>query len=311
MENKFSGKKIIFMGTPYVSANYLNILIKNNYNIISSFTQPPRKKNRGMQLECSPVEILAKKNKITVNSPRKLDINSFEKIKLLKPDLIIVMAYGLLIPKEILNLPNYGCINVHVSLLPRWRGAAPIEHTLVNGDKKTGISIIKLTEKLDAGPIILQEEVQVEETTNKENLTNHLLKIGTKNLIYILPKLFSNNINFKKQNEKEATYANKINSEMRKINFNLSSEKIYNKIRAFSPNPGTWFFYNNERIKILSAKKSNKKGIPGTILNNNFEISCNDGSILPIYMQKEGKKSLFIDDFLRGFNFKVGDKLNE
>ena len=305
-----SDKNIIFMGTPLIAANYLNSLINNKYKVVSVFTQPPRKRNRGMKVQSSPVHELANHNNIKVNFPTRLDEEAFDLIKSYKPDLIIVMAYGLLIPTKILNFPQYGCINIHVSLLPRWRGASPIEHTLLNGDTETGITIIKLIEKLDAGPIIVQKKIPVVENINKDDLSNKLTEIGSDLLIDILPKLFADKIVMQDQNNKEATYAQKINSQMRKINFNLSTREVLNQIRAYATNPGAWFFYNNERIKIISASIQSNKGNPSTILNKQFELGCLDGSILPNYLQREGKKIMYIEDFLRGFSFTVGDSLN-
>ena len=305
-----SDKKIIFMGTPLIAANYLNSLINNKYKVVSVFTQPPRKRNRGMKVQSSPVHELANHNNIKVNFPTRLDEKAFDLIKSYKPDLIIVMAYGLLIPTKILNFPQYGCINIHVSLLPRWRGASPIEHTLLNGDTETGITIIKLIEKLDAGPIIVQKKIPVVENINKDDLSDKLTQLGSDLLIDILPKLFADKIVMQDQNNKEATYAQKINSQMRKINFNLSTKEVLNQIRAYATNPGAWFFYNNERIKIISASIQSNKGNPSTILNKQFELGCLDGSILPSYLQREGKKIMYIEDFLRGFSFTVGDSLN-
>jgi len=305
-----SDKKIIFMGTPLIAANYLNSLINNKYKVVSVFTQPPRKRNRGMKVQSSPVHELANHNNIKVNFPTRLDEEAFDLIKSYNPDLIIVMAYGLLIPTKILNFPQYGCINIHVSLLPRWRGASPIEHTLLNGDTETGITIIKLIEKLDAGPIIVQKKISVVENINKDDLSDKLTEIGSDLLIDILPKLFAGKVVMQDQNNKEATYAQKINSQMRKINFNLSTKEVLNQIRAYATNPGAWFFYNNERIKIISASIQSNKGNSSTILNKQFELGCLDGSILPSYLQREGKKIMYIEDFLRGFSFTVGDSLN-
>ena len=305
-----SDKKIILMGTPLIAANYLNSLINNKYKVVSVFTQPPRKRNRGMKVQSSPVHELANHNNIKVNFPTRLDEEAFDLIKSYKPDLIIVMAYGLLIPTKILNFPQYGCINIHVSLLPRWRGASPIEHTLLNGDTETGITIIKLIEKLDAGPIIVQKKIPVVENINKDDLSDTLTQLGSDLLIDILPKLFADKIVMQDQNNKEATYAQKINSQMRKINFNLSTREVLNQIRAYATNPGAWFFYNNERIKIISASIQSNKGNPSTILNKQFELGCLDGSILPSYLQREGKKIMYIEDFLRGFSFTVGDTIN-
>ena len=162
-------KKIIFMGSPKIASDYLEVLIKNNFVISAIFSQPPKKKSRGMKIIESEVHQLANKNNIEVFCPNTFDKNTIQIVKNLNPDLIIVMAYGKILPKEILDIPSFGCINIHVSLLPRWRGAAPIEHSLMNGDKETGISIIKLIEKLDAGPIINQKKIDIQHDDNKNS----------------------------------------------------------------------------------------------------------------------------------------------
>ena len=303
-------KKIIFMGTPKIAAEYLNSLIKNNIKIDAVFTQSPKKQLRGMKLTKSSVHILANENKIEVHHPENFDNETIIKLKKMKPDLIIVMAYGKILPKSLLELPKYGCINIHVSILPRWRGAAPIEHALMSGDKETGISIIKLIEKLDAGPIIAQEKLNISSNFNKLQLSNKLTEIGTKLLINTIPFLFLNNIKFREQDESLATYANKITSEIRKINFNNSSDKIINHIRAHAPKPGAWFTLNNERIKLIEAKKGSAKGKTSTILNDKFEIACDDGSIEPLILQREGKNIVTKEEFLRGFQLKDNDLIN-
>ena len=303
-------KKIIFMGTPIISSSYLQSLLNNKFNVVSVFTQPPRKKDRGMKLSFSPTYNLANKFNIKVHYPDKLDNKTFEIMKSYNPDLIIVMAYGLIIPSNILDLPKFGCINIHVSLLPRWRGASPIEHTLLSGDNETGISIIKIINKLDAGPILVQKKIQVEEKMNKEELTNNLVTVGTKLLIDFLPDLFDRKVVEQNQNEKQVTYASKINSTMTKINFNSTSTKVFNQIRAYSPNPGAWFSYKNERIKILSASITDTKSKPDIIASEKFELGCLDKCILPTYIQREGKKVMTIEDFIRGLSFTVGDHIN-
>ena len=303
-------KKIIFMGSPQIAAEYLNALIKDNIKINAVFTQSPKKKSRGMKLGKSPVHLLANEKKIEVHHPENINDEIIIQLKKMKPDLIIVMAYGKILPISVLELPKYGCINIHVSILPRWRGAAPIEHTLMNGDRETGISIIKLIEKLDAGPIIAQEQFNIPTNFNKLQLSNKLTEIGTKLLIKTIPVLFKNNIIFRDQDEKTATYANKITSEIRKINFNNSSDKIINHIRAHAPKPGAWFTLNNERIKLIEAKKGSAKGKTSTILNDKFEIACDDGSIEPLILQREGKNIVTKEEFLRGFQLKDNDLIN-
>ena len=303
-------KKIIFMGTPDIAAQHLNVLFKKNLNIVGVFTQPPRKKNRGMRIEKSEVHQIAEKNNIEVFYPTSIDVTVLEKVKILEPDLIIVIAYGIILPSKFLNIPKYGCINIHVSLLPRWRGAAPIEHALLAGDEKTGISVISISPKLDAGDILMQESFAIDKDINSDDLTINLTNLGKKTLMETLPLLFENKLIRKKQDESKVTYANKFISEDRKINFYNSSDDVYNHIRAHGPKPGSWFTYRGERIKIIKAKKINELGESSTILNKDFMIACKDGAILPLLIQREGKKVVSLDDFLRGFTFSIQDKLN-
>tara|TARA_Y100000768_G_scaffold378352_1_gene352680 strand:- start:187 stop:1110 length:924 start_codon:yes stop_codon:yes gene_type:complete len=303
-------KKIIFMGTPNIAAQHLNILIENNFNIIGVFTQPPRKKNRGMRIEKSDVHQIAEKNNIEVFYPTSIDNIVVEQVKSLEPDLIIVIAYGIILPSKFLYIPKYGCINIHLSLLPRWRGAAPIEHALLAGDVKTGISVISVSPKLDAGDILMQESFALDTYMNSDDLTLNLTNLGKKILMKFLPLLFENKLIRKKQDESLVTYANKFLSEDRKINFYNSADDVYNHIRAHGPKPGSWFTYKGERIKIIKAKKINKLGESSTILNKDFTIACKDGAILPLLIQREGKKIVSRDDFLRGFTFAIQDKLN-
>ena len=303
-------KKIIFMGTPNIAAQHLNILIENNLNIVGIFTQPPRKKNRGMRIEKSDVHQIAYKNNIEVFYPSTIDDTVIQQVKSLEPDLIIVIAYGIILPASFLNIPKYGCINIHVSLLPRWRGAAPIEHALLAGDDKTGISIIRVSPKLDAGDILMQESFTLDKDINRDELTLNLTNLGKKILMKTLPLLFENKLIRKKQDESKVTYANKFLSEDRKINFYNSTDDVFNHIRAHGPKPGSWFTYKGERIKIIKAKKINELGESSTILNKDFMIACKDGAILPKFIQREGKKVVSLDDFLRGFTFSIQDKLN-
>ena len=303
-------KRIIFMGTPDIAAQHLNILIENKLNLVGVFTQPPRKKNRGMHVEESAVHQIAKKNNIEIYYPSKINDKVIEQTKSLKPDLVIVVAYGIILPTSFINIPKYGCINIHVSLLPRWRGAAPIEHALLAGDCKTGISIINITSKLDAGDILMQESFLLDKNIYSDDLTINLTDLGKKAMIKILPLIFKNKIIGKKQDENKVTFANKFLNEDRKINFHKSTRDVYNHIRAHGPKPGSWFTYKGERIKIIKAKKTKESGQSSTILNKDFMIGCKDGGIIPLLIQREGKKIVTLVDFLRGFTFSIHDKLN-
>ena len=304
-------KKIIFMGTPEISAIYLNYLIQENFNIISVVTQPAKKKGRGLIKQESAVHKISKINKINVFTPLNLNDKEFKsKVHNLNPDLIIVMGYSLKLPDFILNIPKFGCINVHVSLLPRWRGTAPIKYSLLNGDKKTGITIFKVVEKMDAGPILINQSIEIEENINKDELTDKLNLIGTKLLNQVLPNIFNNKVVYKNQVEDQITYAPKISTDLRKINFYEDMEVIHNKIRAFSFRPGAWFNYEKEIIKIIKSQKIKGDFEPSLILNDRFHIGCNDGKICPEIIQRAGKKPMFLEEFLRGFKFKIGSQLN-
>jgi len=303
-------KKIIFMGTPHIAAQHLQHLIDNSLNIVGVFTQPPRKKNRGMRIEESPVHEIAKKNNLQIFYPSSIDYSVIEKINILNPDIIIVVAYGIILPSELLDIPKFGCINIHVSLLPRWRGAAPIEHALLSGDSKTGISIIKISPKLDAGDILYQKSLNISQDMYSDELTNELISLGKRTILEVLPIIFENKTRPNKQNSNQVTYAKKFTSNDRKINFNNSTNQVYNHIRAHGPKPGSWFVYRGERIKILKAITSKDRGQQSTILNNKFLIACNDGSILPTLIQREGKKAVEVKDFIKGFTFAVNDKIN-
>ena len=304
-------ERIIFMGTPEISKVYLQSLINHKYNVIATYTQPPRKQGRGMLMQKSPVHALSLEHNIPVYHPK--NFSSFENInelKKLEPDLVVIMGYGLLLPKSILQTPLYRCINIHVSLLPRWRGAAPIEHAILNGDEKTGISIFLLEEKLDAGPIIATQEINIHKDINKGNLTSELNILGTALLINTLPDLLDNKISVQKQDETFATYAKKITPELRRINFNNEVNTVYNQIRSFAPKPSAWFAFNNERFNIIKCLMKICEAESSTIMNRQFHIGCKNGIIIPEIIQREGKKSMKIEEFLKGFAFDVGQKLN-
>jgi len=304
-------KRIIFMGTPEISSVYLQSLIDFNHNVVAVYSQPPRKKGRGMHIQESPVQIIAKTNSIKTLTPTEF-VSKISKtdIEELHPDLIIVMGYGLKLPQHILQLPTLGCINIHVSLLPRWRGAAPIEHVLLNGDKETGVTIFKLVQEMDAGPILAKEVISVDQHMNKKELTERLTKLGTELLISVLPTIFNEGAFFVPQDNSKVTYAYKISSSMRQLNFNNEVETVYNKIRAFSPQPSAWFLFNNERIKIIKSSFVKGSFEVSSILNTQLHIGCKNGKICPEILQREGKKPVQIEDFLRGFEIIVGTKIH-
>ena len=303
-------KKVVFMGTPEFSVPILEAIVKSSYTVACIYTQASKKSNRGQKLNISPVHKYAKNLKIIVRSPKKLNTEEeFEFIKNLNPDLVIVVAYGQLISKKILDIPKEGFINIHTSLLPKWRGAAPIQRSIMNSDLETGISVMKITEGLDTGPVGKIIKIKINELITAEDLSNNLSKISAELIIEVLNDIFNKKTNFIEQNHKLATYAKKIKKNEAEINWNESAKKILAKINGLNPNPGAWFNYKKTRHKIWRARIVEKSGLPGIILDNYFTIGCGDKSLEIIEIQKEGKKKLQLKQFLTGINFKQGDVL--
>jgi methionyl-tRNA formyltransferase len=303
-------QKIVFMGTPEFAVPTLDLLLKSNHKILAVYSQPPSKANRGQKIKLSDVEAFSKKNSLKVRTPLKLDSDEeYSFIKNLKPDIVVVIAYGKIIPKRFLNLSKYGFINIHASLLPKWRGAAPIQRSIMNLDNETGVSIMKIVEDLDAGPVMHRAKISINESTDTETLTKVLSQLGAKALLDSIKKIVDGNAKFEEQNHSIATYAKKISKVEGKINWNVSAKKILAKINGLNPNPGAWFEYKKERFKIWKAKIVNENGEAGKILDNKLTISCNEQSIKILEIQKEGKSRQEGDQFLLGNKIKQGESI--
>ena len=238
------------------------------------------------------------------------DENEYENFIKLNPDIVVVVAYGQIIPNIYLKKPDLIFLNLHASLLPKWRGAAPIERAILNKDKETGISIMKIEKKLDAGPFIKQVTVKIDKETTSGELNKKLSTLGAKALMETIELIFSSKVNFIQQNEKEATYAKKINKIETQINWKDKAENIIAKINAFNPKPGAWFLFKNERIKILKAKEVIKKGDEGKVLDNKLTVGCSVNAIQILKLQKEGKREMDALEFLVGNDLGEGTKLN-
>ncbi len=289
------------MGTPEFSVPTLEALIKNKINILSVYTQSPKKSKRGQKINPSPVEIFSKKNKLNFRNPENLNNDEeYEIFKKLSPDLVIVVAYGKIIPKRFLSTSKHGFINIHASLLPKWRGAAPVQRAIINGDKKTGVSIMKISEKLDSGPVLEKKEIVINENSTFGEIEKKLSKLGADLLIESIKTLQSGKAKFFEQVHPEASYAKKINKSETKINWNLEANKVLAHIHGLSPTPGAWFEYGSERYKVLKVKKFTLTGNPGIVLNENLVIGCKSDSIQILEIQREGKKVQNIKDFLLG-----------
>ena len=301
---------IIFMGTPDFAVPILKSISNLNHNILEVYTQPPQKKNRGQKIQNSPIHNFSNKLNLPVRCPIVFDEKEINHIKKLNPDLVIVVAYGKILPAKILNSDKPLFINVHASLLPRWRGAAPIQRAIMNLDHETGVSIMKIVTQLDAGPVLLQSKIKITKETNYKELSSKMSKLGAKLILDTLKIIESKKVNFIEQNDSKATYAKKIDKTESRLNWNDDAEKVIAKINAFNPYPGCWFKFNRVRIKIIKAKHVSSKGIPGTILDNKLTIACSKNAIQVIKLQKEGKQKITADEFLRGNKIKIGQSLN-
>ncbi len=303
--------KIVFMGTPDFSIPTLKTLLNSNHKILHVYSQPAKKANRGQKINSTPIELFSKENFLKIRTPESLDSEEeFNFLKDLNPDLVIVVAYGKIIPKRFLNIPKYGFFNVHASLLPKWRGAAPIQRSIMNLDTETGISIMKITEKLDAGPVILQEKIKINENIDTLTLSRVLSELGARAMLNSLDEIIDGKAKFIDQNHKQATYAKKILKSEAKIDWKKNAKSILAKINGLNPNPGAWFEYDNQRFKVWKAKIINEKNKVGTIINNNLTIACRDQSIQILQIQKEGKNRQSTEQFLTGNKINKGIILN-
>ena len=304
--------KILFMGTPEFAVPILKSIHNSKYNLVGVYTRPPKKKYRGQKVISSPVHQCANKLRIPVRFPENLkNDNEYNHIKNLKPNIVVVVAYGEIIPKKILDLPNILFINIHASILPRWRGAAPIQRAIMNMDKETGISIMKIINELDAGPIMKSVKININKETTYESLSKKISVLASSIIIESLEILEKKNEKFISQDSTKATYAKKINKPESKIKWSDNAQKIIAKINALHPNPGSWFELNGSRIKILKAKLVKKTGNQGEIIDDQFTIACSENSVQILELKKEGKKNMLASDYLKGNKLKVGIKVNE
>ena len=306
-------KKIVFMGTPLFSVPILKSLYQNGYPISVVYTQPPQKSQRGQKVKKSPIQGISETLNLEFRNPISLKNNKeeYQYLKKLDADIAIVVAYGQIIPKEFLSLTKKGFVNIHASLLPKWRGAAPIQRSIMNLDRETGISIMKIKETLDSGPICNVYKLAISQNDNKEIISDKLSALAAEKILDNIDDILEDKLKFKDQNHKEATYASKIEKSEGKIDWNDSAEKIIGKINGLYPNPGAWFIYNGERYKILKAEISNGIGKAGTVLNDHLEVSCNNNkSIKILEIQRQGKRQQKINEFMLGSQIKKGSILN-
>ena len=299
--------KVVFMGTPSFAVPILESLIEKT-NVVMVVTQPDREKDRKGNIIYSPCKELALKNNIEVYQPLKLS-SEYEYIIEKNTDIIITCAYGQILPSSLLDYPKYGCINVHGSLLPRLRGGAPIHHAIINGDKETGITIMYMDKKMDAGDIISQRSIEIKNTDNLDSIYSSLSTLGSELLIETLPSIINGTNNRIKQNENEVTFGYNISKEDELINFNDSAINIFNKVRGLCSIPGASCYYNGKRLKIYEVEVTNKlsKDIPGKIVEVNKDslvVTTKDYLIKIKDIKLEGKKRCMVSEYLNGIHDK-------
>lgn len=298
--------KIIFMGTPEFSCPTLEKLIADpDFEVVAVYTREPQIAGRGQKLTNSPIHQLALKHGLSVITPKTLrSVEAQKEFSDFQADAAVVVAYGLLLPREILDAPKLGCLNIHPSLLPRWRGAAPIQRPLMEGDSETGITIIKMDKGLDSGDMIFQEKFSLDGSETYKNLSEKLSQMGAEILLKTLKNLRDDKVVLTKQDATLSTYAKKIDKSECEIDWTKSALEIERKIRGLSGSLTAFFTHQGEKIKIFAAEildKNSCKNEAGKILDDRFSIQCGSGVILPLILQRPGKKPMALAEFLLGF----------
>jgi len=305
--------KVVFMGTPDFAVPSLREIGKSNHQIISVVTGPDKPRGRGQKLSKTPVKEAAEKLNLTILQPEKLDSPEFSKqIEKLEPDIFVVVAFRIL-PESLLQIPRKGAINLHASLLPRYRGAAPINWAIINGERETGITIFQIKPEVDTGEILYQEKIEIKEDDTAGSLHDKLSRIGAKALVKVLDMIEGGEVKPIPQNEKLATYATKIKPEMGRIDWSKEAKNIKNLIHGLSPVPGAFSFFKNKRVRFLKAniEDTGTSYSPGTIVyldKKCMKIQTGRGLLLPSILQTEGKKPLTVTEFIKGFRGNTGDR---
>ncbi len=305
---------IIFMGTSKFAVPILEKISDSKLDISVVYTQPPKKSNRGMQIQKTPIQAKSELLGLPIRTPSTLknNIDEYNFIKKLEPTIAIVISYGQIIPKEFLELAKKGFLNIHASILPKFRGAAPIQRAIMNQDIETGISFMKINEYLDTGPVFETYKIKIESNLNATELEKKLSQLAAEKVIENIDNIINDKAKFKEQDHSEATYAEKIGKKEGKISWNDNARKIIGKINGLHPNPGAYFIFNGDRYKILKAEIGNGSGSSGEVLSDKLEIACSKNeSIKVIEIQKEGKKVQKINEFLNGSKISKGCTLNE
>ncbi len=302
--------KIVFAGTPEFAARCLEALLESRHRVSGVLTQPDRPAGRGLKPAAPPVKRLAASRGIEVDQPATLEDAQFqEQLKFRKPDIIVVAAYGLILPRAVLEIPRYGALNIHASLLPRWRGAAPIQRALLAGDRETGVSIMQMDAGLDTGPLLLQEAIPILEDDTAGTLHDRLAELGAKLIVRALSELEAGGLRAHPQPADGATYAAKLDKRESRVDWRESAVAVSRRVRAFDPSPGARARLRGVELRICRCAVAPGRGIPGEVLNvhpSGVLVACGEGALLVTELQRSGGKRLAAAEFLRGFPLSAG-----
>jgi methionyl-tRNA formyltransferase len=304
--------RLAFMGTPDFAASSLRALIDAGHDVVCVYSQPPRPAGRGHQVQRSPVQVLAEDRGIPVRTPKSLrNAEAQAEFAALDLDCAVVAAYGLILPQPILDAPRMGCLNIHASLLPRWRGAAPIQRAILAGDAETGVTIMQMDAGLDTGAMLLKDSVPITAETTAGSLHDALAKMGAGLIVQALDGLAEGRLTAEPQPDEGVTYAAKLSRDDGRLDWSQPADFIERQVRALNPWPGVWFDLGSERIKVLAAEpaQSAPSAAPGTLLDDTLTVACADGAVRLIRVQRPGKAPVDGAAFLRGFNVAVGSVL--
>jgi methionyl-tRNA formyltransferase len=304
--------RLAFMGTPDFAASSLQALIDAGHDVACVYSQPPRPAGRGHQVQRSPVHVLAEERGIPVRTPKSLrNAEAQAEFAALNLDCAVVAAYGLILPQPILDAPRMGCLNIHASLLPRWRGAAPIQRAILAGDAETGVTIMQMDAGLDTGAMLLKDSVPITAATTAGSLHDALAKMGAGLIVQALDGLAEGRLTAEPQPNEGVTYAAKLSRDDGRLDWSQPADFIERQVRALNPWPGVWFDLGSERIKVLAAEpaQSAPSAAPGTLLDDTLTVACADGAVRLIRVQRPGKAPVDGAAFLRGFNVAVGSVL--
>jgi methionyl-tRNA formyltransferase len=303
--------RIVFMGTPDFAVPTLQALLDAGHEVAAVYSQPPRVAGRGMALRQSPVHQAAEQEGLQVRTPDRLKTPAGqESFRALHTDAAVVVAYGLILPPSILDGTRLGVFNIHASLLPHWRGAAPINRAIMAGDTETGVSIMRVTEGLDAGPVCLARRVPIGPDTTAGELHDALAPLGAELMVTALAELEAGRLACRPQHDEAATYAPKLDPRETHINWRLLAREVHDRIRGLSPHPGAWFESEingkRERIRALRSTLAPGSGIPGTLIDDRLTVACGEGAVRLTEVQRAGKKPMPVDEFLRGIKLRAG-----